>query len=181
MKRKTYVIDTSVLIDEPDIFYKLGESEIVVPIAVIRELDGLKKSEVAATASSARKVSRTLDKLGNTSNIAAGARTSAGSTVRICNRYQTVNDLASVADNKIVGTALKLKEESERNVIMLTTDGNMRNVARAHGLRAEAYPFLHDAIHAETDVDSDTRFSWNIIMFLICAVLVLFIIIHYIP
>ena len=177
-KQKTYVVDTSVLIDEPDIFYKLGASEIVVPIAVVRELDGLKKSEVLATASSARKVSRTLDSLGNTQNIASGARTSAGSTVMICNRYQTVNDLASVADNKIVGTALKLNEKAESNVIMLTTDGNMRNVARAHGLRAEAYPFLSDAIRAEPDFDSATSFSWNIIAAVIVAFLALYLIIH---
>src|SRR5208337_3590904 len=141
-KEKTYIVDTSVLIDDPDLFYKLGKSQIVVPTAVIRELDGLKNSTVAATASSARKVSRTLDRLGTTQNIASGARTSAGSTVRICNRYQTVNDLNSVADNKIVGTALKLNGESE-NVIILTTDGNMRNIARAHWLRAEAYPFVN--------------------------------------
>src|SRR5208337_2988273 len=125
-KEKTYIVDTSVLIDDPDLFYKLGKSQIVVPTAVIRELDGLKNSTVAATASSARKVSRTLDRLGNKQNIASGARTSAGSTVRICNRYQTVNDLASIADNKIIGTALKLHEETGTLVTVLTTDGNMR-------------------------------------------------------
>jgi len=176
---KTYVVDTSVLIDDPDLFYKLGKSRIVVPTAVIRELDGLKNSTVAATASSARKVSRTLDRLGNTQNIASGARTSAGSTVLICNRYLTVNDLASVADNKIVGTALKLKEESENNIIMLTTDGNMRNVARAYGLRAEPYPFLHNDIHCGTEVASSTSFKWNIITVLIAVFLALYLIIHH--
>ncbi len=175
---KTYVVDTSVLISEPDIFYKLGKHQIVIPTAVIRELDGLKNSAVAATASSARRVSRTLDCLGSTQNIACGAITSVGSTVRICNRYQTVNDLASFADNKIVGTALKLKETSESNVIMLTTDGNMRNVARAHGLRAEAYPFLHNDMHAEPRGTSSTSFKRNIITALIAAVLALYFVIR---
>ena len=177
-KQKTYVVDTSVLIDEPDIFYKLGASEIVVPIAVVRELDGLKKSEVPATAASARKVSRTLDRLGNTQNIASGARTSAGSTVMICNRYQTVNDLASVADNKIVGTALKLNEKAESNVIMLTTGSNMRNVARAHGLRAEPYPFLNSGINVAPEVASSLAPSWHIITALICAVLALYFLLY---
>ena len=176
--QKTYVVDTSVLIDEPDIFYKLGKSEIVIPIAVIRELDGLKKSEVVATASSARKVSRTLDRLGGTQNIAKWAITSAGSKVQICNRYQTVNDLASVADNKIVGTALKLNETSENNVIMLTTDGNMRNVARAHGLRAEPYPFLHNDANAKNETVSSTSFSWKIIAAIFFVFLALYFIIQ---
>lgn len=39
-----YVVDTSVLIDYPDIFYKLGNNQIVVPTAVIRELDGIKRN-----------------------------------------------------------------------------------------------------------------------------------------
>ena len=108
-RHKTYVVDTSILIDDPDIFFKMGKSHIIVPTAVIRELDGLKNNADAVVAASARKVSRLLDKLGSSQNIALGARTAAGSTVRICNRYQTVNDLASISDNKIVGTALKLK------------------------------------------------------------------------
>ena len=178
MKQKTYVVDTSVLIDDPDLFYKLGKSRIVVPTAVLRELDGLKNSTVAATASSARKVSRTLDKLGNTQNIASGARTSAGSIVVIYNRYQTVNDLASYADNKIVGTALKLNEEAGTHITVLTTDGNMRNVARAHGLRAEPYPLLHNDRHAESEGTSSTSFKRNIITALIAAVLILYFIIR---
>ena len=177
-KQKTYVVDTSVLINEPDIFFKLGESQIVIPTAVIRELDGLKNNAVAATATSARKVSRTLDSLGSSQNIASGAKTSVGSIVQICNRYQTFNDLASIADNKIVGTALKLSENSVNQVIMLTTDGNMRNVARAHGLRAEAYPFLHSEIHAETGTALSTNFSWNFITALICSVIAMYLIFH---
>lgn len=31
-----YVVDTSVLIDDPDIFYKLGNNQIIIPTAMIR-------------------------------------------------------------------------------------------------------------------------------------------------
>ena len=177
-QQKTYVVDTSILINEPDIFYKLGKSKIVIPTAVIRELDGLKNSSVAATSSAARRVSRILDRLGTHGNIAAGAKTSVGSTVRICNRYATVNDLASIADNKIIGTALKLQEETGTLVTVLTTDGNMRNVARAHNLRAEAYPFLYNDIQDKTEVASSTSLKWNIAAVLIFAFLALVFIIH---
>ena len=101
--------------------------------------------------------------------------------MRICNRYTTVNDLSSMADNKIIGTALKLNEEAGTHVTILTTDGNMRNVARAYGLRAETYPFLPNDSQAETKVAPVASLKWNIVAALICAILVLVFIIHNTP
>jgi predicted ribonuclease YlaK len=143
-----YVIDTSVLIEEPDIFFKLGNNQIVIPTAVIKEIDGLKKNPDPGErrAKAARKVARTLDMLGSLQDIAAGARTSAGSIVRICSRHTAIDDLASNADNRIVGAAIKIKEETQGNVILVTTDGNMRNVTRAYGIKAENYPFYLDDV-----------------------------------
>lgn len=142
-KKKTYVLDTSVLIEDPDVFDKLGDADIVLSTAVIKEIDGLKRNPDPdePRAKAARKVARTLERLGSCQDISTGARTSTGSTVRICSGYIAIDDLASNADNRIVGTALKLKEEPDRNVILLSADGNMRNVTRAYGIRAEHYPF----------------------------------------
>ena len=141
-----YVVDTSVLIDYPDIFYKLGNNQIVVPTAVIRELDGIKRNPDPheRKSKSARKISRTLDKLGSHQDIAKGARTVTGATVRIYSRHVPIDDLASSADNRIVGAALKLIEESNDNVTVVTADANMRNVTRSYGIKAEGYPFRLD-------------------------------------
>ena len=142
-KKKTYVLDTSVVIEDPDVFYKFGDGDIVLPTAVIREIDGLKKNPDPddPRAKAARKVARFLDRLGSREDISIGARTSTGFTVRICSRYTAIDDLASNADNRIVGTAIRLKEECSNNVILVSADGNMRNVTRAYGIRAENYPF----------------------------------------
>lgn len=142
-KRKTYVLDTSVVIEDPDVFYKLGDGDVVIPTAVIKEIDGIKRNPdpEEPRAKAARKVARTLDRLGSYQDIATGARTSSGSKVRICSRYTAIDDLASNADNRIVGTAIKLKEESDEKVILVSTDGNMRNIARAYKITAENYPF----------------------------------------
>lgn len=142
-KRKTYVLDTSVLIEDPDVFYKLGRGDFVIPTAVIKEIDGIKRNPdpEEPKAKAARKVARTLDRLGSYQDISTGARTSSGSTVRICSKYTAIDDLASNADNRIVGTAIKLMEESEDNVILVSTDGNMRNIARSYRIKAENYPF----------------------------------------
>lgn len=142
-----YVVDTSVLIDYPDIFYTLGNNQIVVPTAVIRELDGIKRNPDPneRKAKSARKVSRTLDQLGRRQDIAKGARIVTGGIVRIYNRHVSIDDLASAADNRIVGAALKLIDESKANMVtLLSGDANMRNIARSYGIKAEGYPFRRD-------------------------------------
>lgn len=149
VRKKIFVIDTSVLIEDPDVLFKLGGNEIVIPTAVLKELDGLKKhpdpDEYRAKA--ARQVTRTLDRLGSYQDISTGAKTSAGSIVKICNQYQIIDDLASNADNRIVGTAIKLKEEDTGRVILVSTDGNMRNVTRSYKIKAENYPFsLGDSV-----------------------------------
>jgi predicted ribonuclease YlaK len=88
-----------VIIDDPDVILNLGHKWVIVPTAVIRELDGLKLSTDLKKAGAARKASRTLANLGYRQNIAFGAITSAGSVVRILNRFMTVDGLASAADN----------------------------------------------------------------------------------
>ena len=50
-----YVVDTSVIIADPDVFCKLGRHRIIVPIAVKKELNGLKLSTVARKADAAAK------------------------------------------------------------------------------------------------------------------------------
>jgi predicted ribonuclease YlaK len=142
--RKIYVLDTSVLIEDPDVFYKLGDSEIIVPTAVIKEIDGLKKNADPEEhrAKAARKVARTLDRLGSYQDISTGAKTPVGSIIRISNQFTPIDDLASNMDNRVVGTAIRLREESGAKVILISTDGNMRSVARAYKIKAENYPFM---------------------------------------
>lgn len=144
VRKKIFVIDTSVLIEDPDVLFKLGGNEIVIPTAVLKELDGLKKhpDPDEHRAKAARQVTRTLDMLGSYQDISTGAKTSAGSIVRIYNQYHVIDDLASSADNRIVGSAIKLEEEGTGRVILVSTDGNMRNVTRSYKIKAENYPFF---------------------------------------
>jgi len=147
---EVFVVDTSVIIDYPDVFINLGRKWVIVPTAVIRELDGLKLSTELKKASAARKASRMLDNWGYLQNIAFGAITEAGSIVRIFNRFTKVDDLASSADNRIVGSAIKLQMENKHyNLVLITNDCNMRNVARSYGIRAEGYPLRVDVTDNE--------------------------------
>jgi len=140
-----FVLDSSVIIEDPDVFFNLGRKWVIVPTAVIRELDGLKRSTDSKKAGAARRASRTLDDLGYRQNIASGAITSTGSVVRIVNQFMKVDDLATSADNRIVGSAIRLQMENKHyNVVLITNDRNMRSVARSYGIRSEQYPFRVD-------------------------------------
>lgn len=149
MRRKTYVLDTSVLVSVPDVLVKLGGCRIVIPIAVIGELDRFKSLPDARDprAVAARRVARALDRLGSKEDISRGARTPSGSTVMIYRSHALVRGLSSAADCRLVGAALKLKRAGRAEVVVLSNDGNLRNVARAHGITATAYPFPPDHFH----------------------------------
>ena len=140
-----YVLDTSVVINDPDVFCKLGPHRIIVPIAVKKELNGLQLSTVTTKADAAAKAARTLDDLAYSQNIAFGAITSPGAFVRIFKRYLPVSALAGWADNCIVGAALQLQEENRHyTVVLLTNDKRMRHITKSFGLRAEGYPLSMD-------------------------------------
>ena len=137
-----FVLDTSVLINDPNVICKLRRTRIFVPTAVIRELDGLKRSLNSKKSGAAKKASRNLDTLGCRKYLAFGAITSAGSQVKIFYKYKKVCDLHSWADNQILGAAMQLEEENlHYHVILLSNDRMLRSVTEAYGLEARQYPF----------------------------------------
>lgn len=115
------VLDTSYLIERPSCVKDLG-GEIVIPAIVLKELDGLKNNTKEDVARNARIASN---------NILEAQR---GGRLKIVSQYRKVDMLASYADNVIVGTALKLKEKGE-DVILMTTDKNMKIAAESQGMK----------------------------------------------
>ena len=62
--KKTYVIDTNILIQAPHAFLCFEENDVVLPLVVVEELDGLKKAD-GEKGSNARKVVRMLEQYRN--------------------------------------------------------------------------------------------------------------------
>ncbi|MDD5773825.1 MAG: PhoH family protein [bacterium] len=139
--KKTFVIDTNVLIHNPDSLTSFGDNEVVLPITVIEELDRF-KSSTDERGRSARIVTRFLDGLRTDgAKLSEGVPLSNGGRLRIELNYEF--DLPSgmnlaAADNKILMTALKLKKEGE-NVFFVTKDINARIKADALGIDARDY------------------------------------------
>ena len=69
---KTYVIDTNVLIQAPYAVNCFEDNQIVLPVAVLEELDDLKKAD-GERGANARKAIRILEELRQNADLPAGA------------------------------------------------------------------------------------------------------------
>ena len=147
-ERKTYVLDSNVLLHDPNALFHFEEHEVVIPIVVIEEIDRFKK-ELNDLGRNARHISRQLDDLRTEGEVdlAGGvALTENGGTLRIDLCEDAKVDWAwadprSRADNLILSVARHLNESAPTSgvVILVTKDTNMRIKANALGVRAEDY------------------------------------------
>jgi PhoH-like ATPase len=142
--KKTFVIDTNVLLHDPDALYTFGANDVVVPLAVLEELDSLKRfrDEIAKNA---RLVLRNLSSLKNTGtgDLHQGVVLPNGSTIRVQVEVKT-NYSPNFAHGdktayfRILMAGFLLKEKGE-NVVFVSKDLAMRVKAEAVGLEAEDY------------------------------------------
>ena len=142
--KKIYVLDTNVLIHNPQAMFSFGESEVVIPITVIEEIDVFKKG-LDEKGRNARQIGRYLDSLRHNGSLQKGVKTKHGSILRVVlsrDISQTANHvlLTDKNDNLIIGTALYLKNlEKDKEVILVSKDANVRIKADALGIRSENY------------------------------------------
>jgi PhoH-like ATPase len=64
MTRKSFVIDTNVLLHDPDAIKKFKDNDVIVPLAVLEELDSMKRLS-DELGKNARHVMRYIDSLKN--------------------------------------------------------------------------------------------------------------------
>jgi len=142
--KKTYVLDTNVLLHDPQALFRFEENDLVIPITVIEEIDRFKK-ELSETGRNARHVSRLLDGLRRQAQLIEGVTLDGGGILRV--DLYTEDSLrrlppelqADRGDNRILAVALGLKESLETPVVFVTKDTNLRIKADAVGLVAEDY------------------------------------------
>ncbi len=129
---KIYVIDTSALISNPNVVKKARRHGVIIPAVVLRQLDGLKNSSNGNTAYWARKASQAIERQQRKNNFLIEGASLA------------VNPLDNAADNEIIGTALYVKgnvghytSSKVKDVVLVSTDRNMRIAAGSYGLTTE--------------------------------------------
>lgn len=139
--KKTFVIDTNVLLHDPKAIFRFDDNDVVIPIWVVEEIDKFKR-EVTEIGRSAREVSRELDNLRLKGQIAKGVDLETGGT--LCISMERVDDLLpptlneKKADNLILGVALSLKKKKQK-VVLVSKDTNLRIKADALGIEAQDY------------------------------------------
>lgn len=149
---KIFVLDTNVLIHNPQSMFAFEENRVVIPIVVIEEIDQFKKG-IDEKSRNARQIGRYLDALRTRGSLQDGVKTEKGGTIQI-----TVNNEISSAaqqyffvdrnDNLIIGTALYMKNKyPEAQVTLVSKDANVRIKADCVGINAEN--FENDALRFE--------------------------------
>ena len=140
--KKTFVLDTNVLLHDPNSPFSFADNDVVIPIAVIEEIDRFKK-EMTEVGRNARAVSRTLDRLREQGHLTDGVPTPGGGTLRIHLGVPIPRDFPFMdgrdgADMRILALAWELSR-SRPPVQFITKDTNLRLKADAVGVYAEDY------------------------------------------
>ncbi len=139
------VLDTNVLIHDPNAFYSFKGCRIVIPMTVIEECDKFKKG-VDEKGRNARQINRFLDHLRDKGSLQEGVPIDENGTivqVMMSKKIQESNKdfiLADENDNLIIGTALFIQKSSkDSEVTLISKDANVRIKADAVGLKATDY------------------------------------------
>ncbi|MDP2138822.1 MAG: PhoH family protein [Candidatus Didemnitutus sp.] len=165
---KTYVLDTNVLLHDPQSIFKFEENNLAIPVEVLEELDAIKGEQSTERGRNARRVHRILQELlPDSHSMHEGVKLPNGGTLSvIINRYLVENNWSTPAmqrlravvsdftkkDNRIIASALFVQETFPPPTILVTKDVNVQLKARAVGLEAEDY--LNDKVPEAPDTDT---------------------------
>lgn len=140
--KKTYVLDTNVLIQAPEALECFEENLVVLPLAVLEELDNLKKAD-GEKGENARKAIRKLEKFRTMGDLLEGVELPGGGMVRVERNFVDVRLPEELPeekmDNRILKICLGLSQKSETEVILVTKDILLRLKAQIVGIRAEDF------------------------------------------
>lgn len=140
--KKNYVLDTNVLLYDPQAILKFEDNDVVIPIYCIEEVDQFKR-ESTERGRNARTIARLLDGLRQSGSLAKGVALATGGTLRIAipARRPALPEALdhSAQDQAILQVAIDIRDGSPNPTIFVTMDSNLRIRADALGLAAETY------------------------------------------
>jgi PhoH-like ATPase len=164
-KVKTFVLDTNVLLHDPQCVFKFEDNNLAIPVEVLEELDAIKAEQSTERGRNARRVHRILQELlPDTRSMHEGVELENGGTLSIIinpyladpsarspglDRLRAVLPDLSKKDNRIIAAALFVQETYPPPTILVTKDVNVQLKARAVGLESDDY--LNDKVPALDD------------------------------
>ena len=146
-----YVLDTNVLIHDPNALLNFEEHDVIIPMTVLEELDSLKSGK-QTVAADCRQAIRNIDKvLGDASPkeiekgvpIVRGKKAAPLGKLLILMSTEHLDSHSlpeHLNDNKIINTLAALQNRHKsRDIILVSKDINMRLKARGFGVEAQDY------------------------------------------
>ncbi len=168
-KVKTFVLDTNVLLHDPQSIFKFQENNLAIPVEVLEELDAIKGEQSTERGRNARRVHRILQELlpdsrsmhegvelpnGGTLSIIINPYLTEGRHSPAMDRLRAILPDLTKKDNRIIAAALFVQEQFPPPAILVTKDVNVQLKARAVGLESEDY--LNDKV-PELDEEASYR------------------------
>jgi len=141
---KNFVLDTNVLLHDPNAVFKFQDNRVIIPITVIEELDHFKK-DLNMLGRNARTVSKFIDKMREEGSLSEGVPLENGGELRVAFGAEGTSLLpaelyGAKEDNHILAVALSVRaREKDLPVVVISKDTNLRIKADALGLRAQDY------------------------------------------
>lgn len=144
-KRKIFVLDTSVILYDDSALDNFQEHDLAIPVTVLEELDNFKKGSQVLHRN-AREFIRRIDRLSGDHDLREWLPLEGENRgrLRVIHGGESPGSAEFLAgskknDHRILASALALSQETERRVILVTKDINLRVKARSLGLPAEDY------------------------------------------
>lgn len=139
--KKTYVLDTNVILYSPGAIFSFEDNDVIIPEVVLEELDSFKKDKNDLGAN-ARYAARLIDKLRKEGKLSLGVDLPGGGKLRVeSNHYDTQIPPSwdkSKPDNRIIQVCKALKEQGNE-VCLITKDTFERIKADTVGIEVKDF------------------------------------------
>ena len=164
-----YVLDTNVLIHDPNALLRFDEHHVVIPVVVLEEMDKVKRG-MDEIARNIREASRTLDMLSaQQDDLSQGCELAGGGRLffELDDKTDGLPDSFThgMADNRIIAVTMRLQQKNpKKKVVLVSKDINLRIKARALGLKTEDYRsdrVVEDINVLSTGIVSLSHESWE--------------------
>lgn len=145
MSKKTFILDTNVLLSDTNALHAFEENDVIIPLAVLEELDN-QKNRQDEVGKNARIVSRHLDDLRKTGKLQDGiALPTGGKLFVLATEHGAKLDLpgeldCSKVDNVIIAFAYQMsKKKKDSQCILVSKDINVRIKCDSLGVKSDDY------------------------------------------
>lgn len=145
--KKTYILDTNVLLNDADAVNAFCDNDVIIPMCVLEELDKF-KSRQDEVGRHARHVNRLLDDMRSTGNLKNGVDLRGGGKLSIIScEKEWIDELPleyrdiQKVDNIIIAISNHLSKNSNEPIILVSKDVNMR--VKCDFINVESQDYLH--------------------------------------